>query len=293
MPRLRFWKRDPSYPDGAEDQTPPRVASRARGFTPPPPKTPRVSRPSDLASASQFQAERRYDALLDELQRAESALQADNPWMENVAVIDEAIAVLDREIAEISDTSPEATPKLPEEIPVSARVTRSEAPATVHVVLGQTQLDFSELVDWAERGTTEVRGELRADTEMPRAIEVALSSRLNQELVAHLETSLLRFATDARDRALETGIPLLSASLSDLASPCEECGGYRLWNGPCLSCELRKSKITRKTVERNHLFDERAQILKDREQIVEQLPTLRRRVAEAAAASQKTNLDPT
>ncbi len=157
----------------------------------------------------------------------------------------------------------------------------------VRLTIGETDLELAEEVDWGERGVNIVRGELRAPSDAIASLGTRLG--LDAQSTAKMEMSLVTLATEIRDRVLEGAPQPVMVLFSDLLTPCPECGDVRLWNGVCLNCEAHKANHAQLEDERKRLFQERDAILKDRESALERLPVLRRRLAESAAAIEKSH----
>ena len=101
MSKWRFWSKSEQTETATDSRTtPPPVASRARGFTPPPPRSATglaASLNSDDPVISRKLA--RHEQLERQLEEAELAAQRENPWTERVHLIDQAIAGLDVELS--------------------------------------------------------------------------------------------------------------------------------------------------------------------------------------------------
>jgi hypothetical protein len=216
-----------------------------------------------------------------EIDQAELAGIPGNPWAERAALIDEAIAGIDAELRRPIERVDVPVPPLPS-TPIVIDVIQAEAPSHVRLTVEGQQLDYAEEIDWAERGTTVVRGDMeRSDGNLPT---LAAALGLDDDAASKLELSLFALATAARDRVLEDGAALPTALVSDLLRPCPECGDLALWNGVCLRCQERNAARLQLEEERTRLFDERDSLLKDREALIERLPGLRKRLAETKAA---------
>jgi hypothetical protein len=285
MPRWQFWKKDAPGPFRPAKTTPPPVASRARGFVPPPPRE--ASLPDEAASSSDpvlQRLARRHDAIARELASAELATERENPWFERIGIIDEALDAIDRDLSDLDQVRAKPAPPVPA-LPVVIAFVFPDAPSEVLIRIGDSTLRYVEEIDWAERGTSVVRGELSLQNGEVQSLAEPLG--LPERDRPSLESSLLAFVTDLRDRALAGESLPSEVSMSDLLKPCPECGGYEMWNGICLACEQRRAESRRLADERNRLFDERREVLEDREKTIENLPSLRRRQAEAKAALEK------
>jgi len=285
MPKWQFWKRESETKATRPPQIAPPVASRARGFTPPPPRT--ASGMNELSGPSGPALSRlihRQEMIQREIDQAELAGMPGNSWAGRAALIDQAIASIDSELRKPVKRVDGLVPHLPE-TPITVEVLQAAAPSRVRLTVEGQLLDYAEEIDWAERGTTIVRGELQlADGDLP-ALAQALG--LNRDAASKLEISLFQLATEARDRALADDQQPVAVLVIDLLKPCPVCGDLALWNGICLNCDKRNTERLHHEDERKSLFDERDSILKHREATIERLPALRKRLAETNAAIEK------
>ena len=291
MPKWQFWKNESDAESAVAPPVAPAVASRARGFTPPPPRSASgLAGSSESADPALTRLIHRHEMLQREIEQAETAGTPDNPWAERADLIDQAIASVVAALRKPVERVDVPVPPLPG-IPIAVKVLRAEAPSSVRVILEGHQLDFAEEVDWAERGTSIVRGDLQLKNGGLSDLTTAL--QLDANAAAKFEMSLFSLATDARDRALENNPNLSDVLICELLPTCSVCGDLALWNGVCLSCEQRNAARLSLEEERKRLFEERDSILKDRATVIERLPMLRKRFAETATAIETARSDST
>jgi hypothetical protein len=229
----------------------------------------------------------RQEMIQQEIDQAELAGIADNPWAMRARQIDDAIFAIDAELRKPVERVDVPLPPLPA-TPVDIEVVQAEAPSHVRISIQGERLDYAEEIDWAERGTNVVHGDLQLVG--GSLAKVASPLGLDVDAAEKLALSLFELATSARDSVLETGRPLGQVLVRDLLTPCPECGDLRLWNGVCLRCEVLNAARLQLENERKRLFDERDSILRDREAHIERLPSLRKRLAETNAAIERTRV---
>lgn len=282
MRNWKFWKRDPTPqpPRSAEDHDEPNIAPRARGFVPPPPRSDRLA----TGDERRIRLIERYNEVARQLEEAESATEPDNVWTQRITLIDQALVANSQETRQLDAFERRPGIPLPEKRITGIKV-KTEEPPTVSFRIGSEPFVFAEEIDWAERGTTVVRGDLvkqlgSATRLLPENLPLDRAS----ELLEHLDDSLFVFATDLRDRAI-AGEPLpASPTLADLARPCETCGGWQDWRGNCAACQKREIAKRELLKEREHLLGERSHQMDERAKRVEQIPVLRRRLADVEAS---------
>ncbi len=283
MPRWKLWKRSQSSSsdNGSEGQA--TTETSVRGFRLPPPRESRLSGlPADPATTNRLE---RHEALRRELELAESAATDQSHWTARVNEIDEAIESLEVEMKTPDARIDRSIPVLPD-TPIGLEAIKPDAPSRVQLSVNDQSLQFAEEIDWAERGTNIVRGELILDDhDRQRLAETLPVDDRDRGLI---ETSLIELATAIRNAALEGARPLALPQLNQLLAPCPDCGDLRLWNGVCLTCAQRNHARQQLLEQRQRLFAERDIVIREREAIVEQLPILRKRVAESAKALEKS-----
>jgi hypothetical protein len=166
-------------------------------------------------------------------------------------------------------------------VPIVITEVRTEEPPSVTFQIGAATFRYEEDLDWAERGTTVVRGEVQHRGGDPSALPMdGVPDDLRSELIDHLTDSLFAFSTDLRDRAV-AGEPMPeSPTLADLARPCPECGGWQDWKGHCPECKRRQWQQQQLDAEAERLERERTAELEDQAKWAERLSTARRRMAD-------------
>jgi hypothetical protein len=284
--RWRFWERQDTSETAPTLVPPatPEVAPRARGFQPPPPR--------DLPTSSNLSAEdndklarlhRRRDTVMFDVEQAESASAPDNPWNERIALLDEALEAVERDRKALASLPAQPGTPLPP-TPITNVQVVPETPASVSYSIGPERFDYSEDIDWAERGTQLVKPELVHRSGDPAALVPPDGPDDQREALRdHLAASLFVFATDLRNRALN-GNPLPEApTLADLARPCDDCGGWRDWHGTCAECERHSWRSQQLHAEAERLRNERKQEEEERARLADRLPIARRRLAEVDA----------
>ncbi len=286
MARWRFWEREntPATVPIAVSPATPEVAPRARGFQPPPPRDqPTTSNLSAEENDKLARLHRRRDAVMIDVEQAESASQPDNPWQERLALIDEAIAAVERDRKALATLPSQPAAPLPP-TPITNIQISAEAPSSVSFGIGSERFDYSEDIDWAERGTQLVKPDLVHRSGDPATlIPTAFPDDRREALREHLAASLFVFATDLRDRALND-IPLPETpTLADLARPCSVCGGWQDWHGTCAECQRRLWQRQQLNAEEARLQGERKREDEERARLADRLPIARRRLAEVDA----------
>jgi hypothetical protein len=226
---------------------------------------------------------RRREAVMFDVEQAELALEPENPWMERVALLDQAI---DQTQAELERTSsliePPGAPFPP--LPIQNISVSLVEPVSVSFSVGSAPFHYEEEQDWAERGSQLARGELQLVEGDPASIltEEAPSPARDRR-VQFLTSALFVFASDLRDRALN-GEPIPEGpTLADLATPDPEHGGWRDWKGHSPARAQKQSLLHELRAEEERLLANRAQELDDLAKWADRLPIARRRLAEVDA----------
>jgi hypothetical protein len=284
--RWRFWEREDISETAPKAVRPaiPEVAPRARGFQPPPPRDqPPSSNLSTEDNDKLARLHRRREAVMFDVEQAASASQPDNPWNERIALLDEALAAVARDRDALASLPAQPGEPLPP-TPITNIQVVTETPSSVSFSVGSERFDYSEDIDWAERGTQLVRPELVHRSGDPAAlVPSAFPVERRDALREHLAASLFVFATDLRDRALNSN-PLPEApTVADLARPCDHCGGWRDWHGTCAECQRRAWQRQQFDAEEERLRDERQREEDERARLADRLPIARRRLAQVDA----------
>ena len=225
---------------------------------------------------------RRQDALFD-VERAELAFAAENPWQERIELLTDALATVDADRRALDDLPAAPSYPLPP-TPIRDLVATADEPADVAFAIGDQAFRFREEIDWDQRGGPTVRGDLRPAAGSPAALlPLDTPPDLHEALVQHVTDSLLVFATDLRDRALNGQALPTSPTLADLARPCPVCGGWQDWRGRCAECARRDLRRQALRAEADRLDAERAEEAEERHRLAERLPIARRRLAQIDA----------
>jgi hypothetical protein len=286
VPKWRFWERgtEPAAAVTAPESPPSAIAPRATGFHPPPPRDAPARAARDPESEERLaRLRRRRETVLFDVERSELAAAPDNPWLERMALIDEALATVEADRRALDALPIRPGLPLPATPIVDVAVT-TDPPSSVMFRIGAETFTFEEEIDWAERGTQVVRPELIPRAGRPEALVPAtIPADRREKLVEHLAGSLFVFATDLRDRALNGEAMPVSPTLADLARPCEDCGGWRDWHGVCPECQRRDWERRRLDAETERLRAERAREVDERSRLADRLPIALRRLADVDA----------
>jgi hypothetical protein len=218
-----------------------------------------------------------------DLERAEAAHRPDNPWADRMALLDESLATIEADLAAL-DALPRETPNPLPPVPVAGIAARSGPQAAARFTIGDEPFSFVEETDWDQRGGPVVRGQLKQETgDAVRLVPATAPPARRQTLADHLAASIVAFATDLRDRALD-GEPLPeNVTQADLAEPCPDCGNWREWGGVCPTCARRAYQRQQLEAEAVRIARERDAAADDRHLWAERLPVARRRLADIDA----------
>jgi len=238
------------------------------------------------------QLRKRRELVLFDVERAESATRPDNPWQERIDLLGESLATVEADLAALDREPPDPTFPLPE-TPITGIEATAGEPATVGFAIGRERFRFEEETDWDQRGGPVVRGDLRQREGDAAALVPAETPADRREALAqHLRESVIVFATDLRDRALD-GQPLPGGpTLADLARPCPECGGWRDWRGTCDRCAERVFRRQGLRAEAERLRKEQEDEADERRKWAERLPIARRRLADVESEIAKLRVQP-
>jgi hypothetical protein len=208
-------------------------------------------------------------------------LQAENRWSERVAELDQALGQTraDLEAAQQPEIVQQPWP-LPAWPIVIDQIEPGE-PSEVRFRVGDHAFRYSEEVDWAERGHQKAELVLRRHAgDIGALIPPDTPPERRSALAEHLAHSLAALAVQLRDEAL-AGQPLPTITLSDLATPCPICGGWRDLRGRCLACQRRAWEAQALRAETERLLDERNSHLEEAQRWRDSLPVLRRQLQQA------------
>jgi hypothetical protein len=278
---MSFLKRFRKQPEPAAPvaPAPAPVVTRAKGFVPPPPRAaapvssdPRVAR-----------LEQRRQAIENAIELVERSADPDSPFQQRIAVLGTTLDSIENEIRTATTLERRELPELPP-IPIEAIDVSLDPVPEVRFSIGSFRFAYAEEIDWAERGTQIVRGDLvPVEADAAPLIPNAITGPIRDELAAHLDRSLFAFATDVRDRAIEGQPPPAGATLADLARPNPGCGDWELWGGVSLRCLAHETRLRELNAERSRVLDERTSAIEERQRQVEELPIQRRRLAQTIA----------
>lgn len=286
MNRLKFWKRAKSEEVVSDSPVIKRFNIEPRT------DTGTVGLPTDPAQAARMlRLRKQRETVLLEVTSAEAAASEQNRWQTEIGLMNQALEEIDADIAGLDQPPGPAGAALPE-TPISGLAVSADPAMAIAFTIGGEAFSFAEEIDWAERGNQIARSELHRESgRVDSLIPAGLSSSECAALATHLEASLFVFATDVRDRFLESA-PLPVATLSQLALPSESFGGWLDWSGQSPIAKVTQSERSRLQAERARLEGERDQLTAERARLIEQLPFAHRRLAEIdreiAAISQGT-----
>ncbi|MFW6074451.1 MAG: hypothetical protein ACOC9Y_02580 [Chloroflexota bacterium] len=231
--------------------------------------------------------QQRINNLRYDIAQAESALEEQNRWNERVQELDQAISQARDDIKQIMEApggEPDIT--LPE-TPVEIVSIQGEAPSDVQFEIGGERFRYSEEIDWDERGHQRSEVMLRRfGGTVSNLIPDETPADRREALHEHLAHSLASLAVMLRDNALE-GKPQPELTLSDLAKPCPECGGWRDHLDRCLACQRRIWQADEIHAEIDRLLDERDSQLNELARWRDALPVLRRQLESAQQEIEK------
>ncbi len=240
-------------------------------------------RPQDPQQRKLAGLRRQRLAILFDIEQGELAASPDNPWSNRIGLLTEALATVADDLKATSDITPGPYAPLPE-TPIRIGTITTDDAAVVEFTVGDQRFQYSEDVDWAERGHQIARTELvRRAGEVEPLIPTSTPDGLRDALHEHLEDSLFVLASDLRDRSLDGEALPLNPNLADLAAPCPVCGGWSDWRGTCQNCARRNAAQMVLKREEARLLDERAREAEERHRLVEGLPLARKRLRDVEA----------
>lgn len=277
MPWWRIFKRSDEE-DAAKEQDSEEPRSQPR--QPVQPRTPKVHDPATRARRRE-RLERRVRDLTYDIALAESALQRENRWNKRVEELDAAVEQARQDIKRLSEPPEDQTSITLPSWPVVIEHIRAEEPSEVRFRIGDVPFLYSEEIDWAERGHQRADLVLRHfEGDVTDLIPPDVPAERRDELAQHLSHSVSALAVLLRDNELE-GRPQPELTLSDLAKPCPECGGWRDVRDRCLACQQREWQKQEINAEIQRLIDERDSQLNEVRRWQESLPVLRRQLENA------------
>lgn len=277
----RFRKQtEPAAPEAPPAPAP--IPSKAKGFIPPPPR-PALPATGDPKLA---RLQQRRQALEHAIELVEQSGDPNSSFQQRIAVLGATLDSIEAEIQQTLPLPPRTLPDLPA-IPIEHIGVSLDPVPSVSFSIGPARFAYAEEIDWAERGTQIVKGDLvPVEVDIDRLIPDSIAGSVRDELAAHLERSLFSFATDLRDRAVEGDTQPVATTLTDLAISCPRCGDWQLWGSICLRCLEHERRLRELNAERSRVLDERTSEVEERQRQVEELPLQRRRLAETIASIQ-------
>ncbi len=278
--RFRKQRTTPTEPEPVQVPTP---ESRAKGFVPPPPR----QAPERSPDPGVERLRQRIAALEHEIEMVERSGDPDSPYQQRLGILATALESIEQEIAEATPLQSRDVPAL-EPSPITNIAVELEPVPRVSFQIGDQVFRYSEEIDWAERGTQIVHGDLMGDgVDVRPLVPIEFPSDLRDELADHLEQSLFAFATDLRDRSIDGRALPMNVTLADLAVPSPDCGDWQLWGGISLRCLEHDARLRELNAERARLLTERSSDIEERQRQVEELPIQRRRLNQAIADLQQ------
>lgn len=291
MPWNQFWKRSDRKPEAQKgEETPLQAATPANaGSRKLPPhlasafaerkRAPTPERSRDDERKRRLNAlQRRRTAILYDVRQGEEAQAENNHWHTRIELLTEALTTVSDDLKRLA-AFPESPYHSVPSTPVA--IERVEGGDAVVVVLrvGGERFEYSEELDWAERGHQIVRSDLaRRSGDPAHLVQDDTPAALRPALERHVANSLFVLATDLRERLLDDEPMPERITLADLAERCPVCGGWTDWRGTCQSCAQRAAIIADLKREEGRLLDERASEAEERHRLAERLPLALRRL---------------
>lgn len=277
MSRWKFWEKPPEPPK-SEPAPEPRLR------VPPRRDVLAVSPNLDPEQASRLRRLRqRRASVLYDVERAEEAARPENQWAQRVALIDETIKGIGTDLAALDGQRVPTGLALPS-TPIEQITVSLEPSPSVSFAIGGERFEYSEDLDWAERGFQIARSELiHRSGDVEQLIPNAFGGDERARLAEHLTASLFAFATDLRDRAIDGKPAPGDATLADLAEPSPEHGGWLDWTGESPEKTRLDLKRAELAAELERFRAEQDREREERARWEDRLPIARRRLAEIDA----------
>ncbi len=280
MPNWKFWEKQ-----SVEVPLTSTVPEPVRRFTAKPrTDLPGINSHLDQEKTAKLNQLRKHrEAVLFDVEQAILATQPENPWLERVQLLDEAIEAVrkDREATQ-HETEPTGEPVIP--APLNSIVFQEGPPPSVRFDLLGEHFTYAEEIDWAERGFQLARGDLLLQSGDPqRVVNAAYRGVQAEAFLEHLSSSLFVFASDMRDRSLAGEALPSEVTLSDLARPDERSGGWFDWKGHSAAAARHDHRIALLQQEEQRLLAERERELQEQARWEDRLPIAKRRLADVDA----------
>jgi hypothetical protein len=277
MPKWKFWEQP------AEATTEPEAPVTSR-FGLRPRTDLQAASGSDPAQHAQLERLlKRRELVSFDVEQAELALAETNPWLERIALIDEALQQTAVDLERERSTRDQPGEPFPP-LSVSGYEISSDEPVSVSFRVAEIEFRFEEEQDWAERGFQLARGDLIAIDGDPGALLAGESASTQRDARAEfLAAALFVFASDLRDRALQGEALPSDLTLQDLAKPDRDHGGWLDWKGHSAAAARKEHALRELKAEHDRLLTSRAQELEDLAKWEDRLPIARRRLAEVDA----------
>lgn len=231
---------------------------------------------------------RQRTAILFDIEQGELAASPENPWLDRIALLGEAMETVSQDSRAAQQVTPGPFAPLPP-TPITIETVEDDGEiATVAFTIGGESFRYAEEPDWADRSRVITRSELQRKQGDPAAlVPDTVPESLRDALVDHLSGSLFVFAAELRDNMLDGEPQPENPRLADLASPCPVCGGWTDWRGTCQNCARRNARLMELKREEVRLLDERASEAEERRRLMEGLPLARKRLRDVDAEIQR------
>lgn len=245
--------------------------------------SPSTAAPAAVDAHRLAELKRRRDELRFEVEQGEMAQSESDPWSERITLLNETLATITADRDAVIATPVAPSWPVPD-VAIDDLVVTAAEPSSVRFVIASEPFLYAEEIDWDQRGGAVVRGDLRhQEGDVAAIVPAETPQAVRQALTDHLVSSLMTFATDMRNRALDDTAMPAHPSLRDLASPCPACGGWQEWGGRCPACTERDMRLQALHTELLRIHDDRAAEAETRHQLIEHLPLARRRLADVDA----------
>jgi hypothetical protein len=231
---------------------------------------------------------RQRTSILFDIEQGELAASSDNPWLDRIALLGEAMETVTQDTRAAQQVIPAPFAPLPSD-PITIDAVEDDGEiATVAFTIGSEQFRYAEEPDWADRSRIVTRSELQRKQGNPAAlVPGTVPEALRDDLIDHLTGSLFVFASELRDNMLDGDPQPEAPLLSDLAPPCPICGGWTDWRGTCQNCARRNARLMELKREERRLLDERASEAEERQRLIEGLPLARKRLHDVESEIQR------